>query len=161
MSHVDLILEQWRRERPDLDVEPMGLTGRIKRIGGHITREIESVLEEHGLNLASFDVLATLRRAGPPHSLSPGELLENMMVTSGTMTHRIDQLERKGWVERFQNPDDGRGVLVALTHEGFEVVDRAVTDHVDNLARLTGGLSESEFRRLDRLLTRWLATLEP
>ena len=160
MSHVDTILEQWRRERPDLDVGPMGLTGRLKRIGRHLEREMESVFAAHGLNLSSFDVLATLRRTGAPYRLSPGDLMTNTMVTSGTMTHRVDQLVRAGHVERIGNPEDGRSVLIALTDRGLKVIDAAVTDHVANLARLTGCLTESEARRLDRLLDRYLAVLE-
>jgi DNA-binding MarR family transcriptional regulator len=160
MSHVDTILEQWRRERPDLDVGPMGLTGRLKRIGRHLSREMEKVFAAHGLNLASFDVLATLRRSGGPYRLSPGDLMANTMVTSGTVTHRVDQLVRAGYVERIKNPDDGRSVLIALTQQGLEVIDAAVTDHVANLARLTSVLNQSETKRLDRLLDRYLEALE-
>ncbi len=160
MSHVDNILEQWKRERPDLDVTSMGLTSRLKRIGRHLGREMETVFARHGLNLASFDVLATLRRSAPPHQLSPGELMANTMVTSGTMTHRIDQLVKAGLVKRIRNPEDGRGFRIALTNPGFQLIDAAVTDHVANLDRLTGGLTESEFKRLDRLLARYLETLE-
>ena len=155
-----MVLDQWRRERPDLDVGPMGLTGRLKRIGRHLEREMEKVFAAHGLNLAGFDVLATLRRSGAPYHLSPGDLMANTMVTSGTMTHRVDQLVRAGLVKRIKNPDDGRSVLIVLTGRGMKVIDAALTDHVANLARLTSGLTESEAKRLDRLLDRYLATLE-
>ena len=138
----------------------MGLTGRLKRIGRHLEREMEKVFAAHDLNLASFDVLATLRRSGAPYRLSPGDLMTNTMVTSGTMTHRVDQLVRAGHVERIGNPKDGRSVLIALTDRGLKVIDAAVTDHVANLARLTSGLTESEAKRLDRLLDRYLAALE-
>lgn len=160
MSHVDAILEQWRHERPDLDVISMGLIGRFKRIGRILEQEMEVVFSRHGLNLPSFDVLATLRRAGPPHRLSPGDLMANTMVTSGTMTNRIDQLVKNGLVERIPNPDDGRSFLIALTKKGFKIIDAAVNDHVANLDRLTTGLSESEFKRLNRLLARYLDELE-
>ena len=160
MSHVDTVLEQWRRERPDLNVGPMGLIGRLKRIGRHLEREMEKTFAEHGLNLAKFDVLATLRRNGLPYRLSPGDLITKTMVTSGTMTNRVDQLVRAGYVERFKNPDDGRSVMIALTKQGFKVIDAAVTDHVENLARLTSGLTENEAKRLDRALGRYLTTLE-
>lgn len=160
MSHVDMVLEQWRRERPDLDVRPMGLTGRLKRIGRHLEREMEKVFVAHDLNLASFDVLATLRRSGAPYRLSPGDLMAHTMVTSGTMTHRVDQLVRAGHAERIKNPKDGRSVLIALTDRGLKVIDAAVTDHVANLARLTSGLTESEAKRLDRLLENYLSALE-
>lgn len=160
MSHVDLILEQWGRVRPDLDVTPMGLTGRLKRIARIIEREMEPVFAKHGLNLASFDVLATLLRSGEPYRLSPGELIENTMVTSGTMTNRIDQLVKGGLVERVPNPDDGRSVGIALTKKGKRVIDHAIEDHVENLHRLTEPLSDSESERLDRLLDRYLGLLE-
>lgn len=160
MSHVDIILKQWKQQRPDLDVAPMGLIGRIGRIARHLEREIERVFAEHGLNLANFDVLATLRRAGEPYRLSPGDLIANTMVTSGTMTNRIDQLVKVGFVERIENPQDGRSVLIALTSKGLRKIDAAATDHVDNLHRLTSGLNDSEFKRLDRLLARYLEVLE-
>ena len=160
MSHVERILEQWGRERPDLDVTSMGLAGRLKRIARILQGEMEPVFAAHGLNLASFDVLATLRRSGDPFALSPGELIENTMVTSGTMTHRVDQLVKRGLVERIANPEDGRSVLIHLTDKGFGLIDDAATEHVANLDRLTSTLNESEFRRLDRMLQRFLETLE-
>lgn len=160
MNQVDRILEQWGRVRPDLDVTPMGLTGRLKRIARILEREMEPVFGAHGLNLASFDVLATLLRSGEPYRLSPGELIENSMVTSGTMTNRIDQLVKGGLVERVPNPDDGRSVLIALTKQGKRVIDRAIEDHVQNLHRLTSELSDSAFSRLDRSLGQYLEVLE-
>ncbi|MEZ6165176.1 MAG: MarR family transcriptional regulator [Phycisphaerales bacterium] len=160
MNQVDRILEQWGRVRPDLDVTPMGLTGRLKRIARILEREMELVFAVHGLNLASFDVLATLLRSGEPFRLSPGELIENTMVTSGTMTNRIDQLVKGGLVERVPNPEDGRSVLIALTKQGRRVIDRAIEDHVQNLHRLTSGLSDSAFARLDRSLVQYLEVLE-
>jgi len=160
MIQVDAILEQWGRERPDLDVGPMGLTGRLNRIARHLEREMEKSFAVHGLNLASFDVLATLRRSGSPYRLSPGDLMANTMVTSGTMTNRVDRLVLAGHVERIKNPNDGRSVLIRLTDMGLKVIDAAVTDHVDNLARLTGGLTESQAKRLDRLLDQFLVILE-
>ena len=160
MNHVDKVLEQWGRARPELDVRSMGLTGRLKLAGRLLERKMEVVFAEHGLSLPSFDVLATLRRSGAPYRLSPGELITNTMVTSGTMTNRIDQLVKADLVERIQNPDDGRSVLIALTKRGLKIIDAAVTDHVANLDRLTGGLSESEFNRLNRLMSRYLDFLE-
>ncbi len=160
MDQVDKILDQWRGERPDLSVEPMGLIGRVKRLHSYLMAEMDATFAKHGLNHANFDVLATLRRSGKPYRLSPGELLERTMVTSGTMTNRIDQLVKAGYVERIRNPDDGRSVLIALTDVGFELIDSAVTDHVATQRRITNGLSESEFKRLNRLLARYLAILD-
>lgn len=160
MDHVERILEQWRRERADLNVAPMGLLGRLGRLHAHLMREVERTLAEHGLNRASFDVLATLRRAGAPYRLSPGDLLAATMVTSGTMTNRIDQLEKQRLVERIANPQDGRSVLIGLTDEGFRLVEKAVTAHVENQHRLTQSLSPQDFAALDALLARYLAEFE-
>ena len=160
MDHVDRILAQWRRERPDLDVAPMGLIGRIKRLSQHLTREMEQTWAAHGLNLASFDVLATLRRAGPPYRLSPGDLMATTMVTSGTMTNRIDQLEKAGLVERIPNPEDGRSFLIALSQQGFALIDEAATAHVATQERLVSGLSKKDRKALDALLKAYLAGFE-
>jgi DNA-binding MarR family transcriptional regulator len=160
MDHVDKILAQWSRERPDLDVAAMGLLGRLARLRAHVGRAIDAELERHGLSAPSFDVLATLRRSGPPYRLSPGELLATTMVTSGTMTNRIDQLEKAGLVERLDNPEDRRGVIIALTEQGFELVDKAVTAHVANQQRLVGVLSDEERKTLDALLAKFLSRLE-
>lgn len=160
MDHVTRILDQWHRERPDLDVAPMGLLGRLGRLHAHLSREIEAELAAHGLNRASFDVLATLRRAGHPHRLSPGDLLAATMVTSGTMTNRIDQLEKQGLVERIAHPEDRRSVLIGLTDKGFATIDRAVTAHVANQHRLTAALTAAEFEALDGLLSRYLSVFE-
>lgn len=160
MDRVDDIIAQWKCERPDLNVGPMELIGRIRRIAQHLSREMEKTFAAHGLTGASFDVLATLRRSGPPYSLSPGDLLATMMITSGTMTHRIDQLEKAGLVERTHNPDDGRGVIIALTRRGFALIDTAVTAHVKTQARLTAALSKKEQAALNALLRKYLAVFE-
>ena len=160
MDRVDEILAQWNRERPELDVAPMGLIGRIKRLSQHLARETEKTFATHGLTGASFDVLATLRRSGPPYSLSPGDLLATMMITSGTMTNRIDQLEKSGLVERTTNPNDGRSVIISLTDKGFAVIDAAVTAHVETQARLTSALSAKETAALNALLRKYLAAFE-
>lgn len=157
---VDRILAQWRRERPDLDVDAMGLFGRLSRLKTHLGREIEKVLLAHGLNSSSFDVLATLRRSGAPYALSPGDLLATMMVSSGTMTNRIDQLEKAGFVQRVTHPEDRRSVLIALTDRGLACVEEAVTAHVANQNRLIGALEPTERSELDRLLRTYLAHFE-
>ncbi|MBO9655699.1 MarR family transcriptional regulator [Agrobacterium sp. SOY23] len=156
MDHVDHILAQWRSERPDLDVAPMGLLGRLHRLSTHLGREVEAVLLKHGLSSSAFDVLATLRRAGSPYRLSPGDLLAMTMVSSGTMTNRIDQLEKAGLVERIHNPQDRRSVLISLTEQGFAIVEEAVGAHVENQHRLVAHLSEEERVALNGLLKRFL-----
>ncbi len=157
---VDHILAQWARERPDLDVTPMGLIGRLGRLRAHLTRAHETMFQRHGLNGASFDLLATLRRSGPPFRLSPSDLLDTMMITSGTMTNRIDQLEKQGLVERLPHPDDRRALLVALTNKGRDVIDAAVKDHVENQHRLVETLTPPERAALDALLRRYLTAFE-
>lgn len=160
MDHVDRILAQWRKERPDLEVAPMGLIGRAKRLMSHLSRGMERTWAEYGLNAASFDVLATLRRSGPPYALSPGDLIESTMVTSGTMTNRIDQLEKAGLVERKQSREDRRSFLISLTDKGFRIIDEAVAAHVATQQALVSGLSERDQRQLDTLLKSFLASFE-
>lgn len=160
MDRVDRIIAQWNRERPDLDVAPMGLIGRLRRLSAHLGRGMEKTLAKHGLNGATFDVLATLRRSGAPYSLSPGDLLATMMITSGTMTNRVDQLEKAGLVRRTSNPEDRRSVLISLTDTGFSLVDEAVTDHVATQTRLVSGISEKERADLNRLLSKFLLEFE-
>ncbi|AYG67725.1 MULTISPECIES: MarR family transcriptional regulator [unclassified Rhizobium] len=161
MDRIDKILEQWRRERPDLDTTAMGLFGRMRNLTLHLSREMEKTFTRFDLNSANFDMLATLRRSGEPYALSPGDLMDTMMVTSGTMTNRIDQLEKAGLVARSQNPDDGRSFLISLTLKGFELIDAAVTAHVETQARLVSTLSEEERMALDGLLRNYLADFEP
>ncbi|WP_333986590.1 MarR family transcriptional regulator [Providencia huaxiensis] len=160
MDRIDKITQQWERERPDLDISPMGLIGRLGNVAFHLTREMEKVFTQFGLNRSSFDVLATLRRAGAPYTLSPGEMLSTLMVTSGTMTNRIDQLEKAGLVSRHANPDDGRGFLVSLTTEGLTLINQLIEVHTQNQARLVAKLSQQEQQALDQLLRTFLASFE-
>ncbi|HEY9102189.1 MarR family transcriptional regulator [Chitinimonas sp.] len=157
---VDAILAQWQRERPDLDPSPMGLIGRMGRLSRYLQEEVESALTPLGLSNWSFDVLATLRRSGKPYTLSPTSLMTTMMITSGTMTNRIDQLEKRGWVARQANPDDRRGFLIQLTAEGLACIDHAVTVHVANEHRIVAALSEEERGLLAGLLRHWLLAAE-
>jgi len=160
VDKVDKVIEQWNKERPDLDVSAMGLVGRFKRITQHLGEGMAKTFAEHGLHLASFDVLATLRRSGPPYALSPNGLLATMMVTSGTMTNRIDQLSKAGLVVRIKNPDDARSVIISLTEKGFAIIDAAVTDHVATQDQLTSALSTSEQKQLNTLLRKFLNNFE-
>lgn len=161
MDHVDRILAQWHRERPDLDVAPMGVIGRLKRLHDLVGSELCKVYEAHGLNAASFDVLATLRRSGEPYALSPSELINWTMVTSGTMTNRLDRLEAAGLIVRRRNPEDGRGFVIALTERGFALIDQVVTEHVANQHRLISDLDPQIIARLDEDLKAWLGALSP
>jgi DNA-binding MarR family transcriptional regulator len=161
LDHVARIQREWARERPDLDVRPQGVIGRLHRLGGFLTEELCAVYREHGLGEGDFDVLAALRRAGEPFERAPSELAEHTMVTTGAMTKRVDRLERAGLATRRPSEFDGRGRVVALTARGREVIDRAFTAHMANERRLLGALSESEAAQLEALLTKWLAAVEP
>lgn len=160
MDHVDKIIAQWERERPDLGLEPMALIGRISRLTQHFSRGMGKTFARYGLNAACFDVLATLRRSGEPYSLSPSDLMATTMVSSGTMTNRIDQLAKEGLVERVKNPQDGRGFLISLTDKGFALVDGMLRDHVATQADLTSDLNEDELAALNKLLQAYLSRLE-
>jgi DNA-binding MarR family transcriptional regulator len=154
-DHVDAILEQWARERPDLDASPIGLIGRLHRVGDVLNVELRKVFAEAGLGDGDFDVLVTLRRHGAPYELTPGELCASTMVTSSAVTKRIDRLERAGLVTRTVSPDDARSRRIRLTEAGFDLVDRLMGQHVDNEQRLVAGLSERDRAQLAAILRRW------
>lgn len=160
MYDMNKIKAQWAKQRPDLDTEPMALIGRIIRLSAHLSEEMGRTFAQHGLNGANFDMLATLLRSGPPHALSPNELLETMMITSGTMTNRIDQLEKDGLVIRIKNLNDKRSVRVQLTAKGYKIINAAVTDHVETQKKLVGKITEGERRVLTPLLQTYLAAFE-
>ncbi len=157
---VDKILAQWRQERPDLDVSPMGVIGRVTRLAKHLEQAIQETFSEFGLTVGEFDVLATLRRSGRPHQLSPTELFNTLMVSSGTMTHRIDRLEQAALVQRIPDPSDRRGTQIQLTEKGFNIIERAVEAHVINEQRILGVLEESEREVLTQLLRKFLVSFE-
>jgi DNA-binding MarR family transcriptional regulator len=127
-DEVDRLVEAWQRERPDLDVSPMEVLSRVTRLARHLDRQRSAAFADSGLESWEFDVLAALRRAGPEHRLSPGQLLRETMVTSGTMTHRVDRLAARGLVTRDPHPEDRRAVLVVLTDQGRAAVDGAFAD---------------------------------
>jgi DNA-binding MarR family transcriptional regulator len=157
---VDKILAQWQQERPDLDVSPMGIIGRIGRLAKHLERAIQTTFAEFGLTIGEFDVLATLRRAGEPYQLSPTELFNALMVTSGTMTHRVDRLEQAELVRRSPDPTDRRGMLIQLTDQGFSVIEKAVEAHVLNEHHVLSGLEATEREALAQLLRKLLVSFE-
>ncbi|MCZ4321874.1 MarR family winged helix-turn-helix transcriptional regulator [Pseudomonas anguilliseptica] len=158
---VDLILQQWAQERPDLDVSPMGVIGRIGRCSALLRRELLPVFERFGLSAWEFDVLATLRRSGAPYCLAPTALFSALMITSGTMTRQLQQLEAAGRISRIPNPSDARSLLVQLTPAGLELIDLAVGAHVDNEARILAALPVAIRNQLDDGLSALLAILEP
>jgi DNA-binding MarR family transcriptional regulator len=149
---VDLIVEQWRRERPELDPSPIGVIGRISRLARELEQRLEPVYREHGLEPGWHDILATLRRTGAPFQLRPTDLTNASMLTSSGTTKRLDKLEQAGLITRSPDPDDRRGTLITLTAAGRELIDTLTVAHLENERRILAALSESEQRRLADLL---------
>ena len=151
---VDQIVAQWKQERPDLDPSPMAIFGRIARIFALQRGAQSKVHRPYGLNHASFDVLANLRRSGAPHRKTASSLAESSMISTGGMTFRVDGLEAEGLLRRVRDPDDRRVVHAELTPKGLELIDRAIADHVQMLANLLEALSPEERDQLAALLAR-------
>lgn len=160
MDKIDAILAQWQQQRPDLDMGPMGPIGRLKRCAALLQPKLDRVFSEYGLSFWEFDVLATLRRSGAPYCLAPTELFSTLMITSGTMTHRMNQLEKRGLIERLANPEDARSKLVKLSGEGLQLIDKTVEAHIENERKIVADLSESQLQQIDDSLRTLLAVLE-
>jgi DNA-binding MarR family transcriptional regulator len=156
---VDRIVEQWHRERPDLDPSAMHVIGRISRLHWALDEQLLRVFSRYDLGRGEFDVLATLRRAGAPYELTAGEIGESTMVTSGAVTKRVDRLERAGLVARRAADIDARGRLISLTDRGREVIDDAVAEHTRHESRLIAGLTTAERDTLITLLRKLAQTL--
>jgi DNA-binding MarR family transcriptional regulator len=152
IDEVDRIVEAWRRERPDLDVTPLAVLSRVTRLARHLDLARRGAFARHRLEVWEFDVLSALRRAGEPYQLSPGTLVAQTLVTSGTMTNRIDRLVAHGLVDRLPAPGDRRGVLVRLTAEGRTQVDAAMEDLLRAERDLLADLDDGDERRLADLL---------
>ena len=158
---VDRIVEQWAVERPDLDTTAMAVFGRVFRLSRLVGDEMERSYAASGLGRPEFDVLATLRRSGAPHELSPGALAASMMLSSGGTTARLDRLERSGFVERRPDPHDRRAVVVRLTPSGRRTVDTALEAGLARQQELLAHLPAARQRTLSALLREVLAPLEP
>jgi DNA-binding MarR family transcriptional regulator len=149
--------EQWQRELPQLDTRAMQVVGQLGTVAQLMARDwLNPLFAEHGLQPGEFDVLATLRRSGAPYALTPTALYEAAMLSSGGMTNRIDRLETAGLIERQKHPTDRRGVLVALTSEGKELIDKLVLLHVANEQRMLAALTAREQTQLGQLLAKLL-----
>ena len=159
-DEVDVLVDAWRRERPDLDVSPLEVLSRVTRLARHLDRARRVAFAEHDLEASEFDVLTALRRSGAPYELSPGQLVAQLLVTSGTMTNRIDRLEDKGLVRRAPDPADGRGVLVQLTDAGRTRVDKALNALLERERELLGELAPQQRDELANLLRRVLSPLD-
>lgn len=160
-DQVDGILRQWAQEYPQLDASPMGVIGRVWRLSRLLEHRVQAVLSEFECSLADFDVLATLRRSGPPYSLTAGQLMSSAMVTSGAITNRVDRLVERGLVTREPNADNRRIRQISLTPTGLDLVNQMVPAHVTNERDLLSALSAAEYDDLVAVLRKLLHTLEP
>lgn len=159
-DEVDRLVAAWHRERPDIDVRPLEVLSRVTRLARHLDRARRAAFSEHELETWEFDVLSALRRSGEPYQLSPGQLLNQTLVTSGTMTNRIDRLADKGLVQRSPDPTDRRGVLVSLTERGLHEVDAALTDLLTHEQKLLASLTDRQRESLAGLLRDLLAPFD-
>jgi DNA-binding MarR family transcriptional regulator len=159
-DHVSRILDQWQAQRPDLDLSPVGVFGRISRIERHKAKALRAVYRRHRCDAGEYDVLAALRRAGPPHSLTPTELARSVLVNSATMTERLTRLERRGLIRRTHSERDRRSVTVQLTDDGSTLIDSAAEDLLVSEAQLLEALTESDRRTLARLLAKLAVPLD-
>lgn len=159
-DHVDRVRAQWAKERPDIDTRPFAVVGRLGRAARYLDEGLAEFFANHGVSRADWDVLASLRRAGPPYTLSPTELYRGLMRTSGAMSQRLASLERAGLIERRLDPDDRRGVVVALTKKGRKLVDDIGADHMANERRLLSPLTRREQDELAALLKKLLLAYE-
>jgi DNA-binding MarR family transcriptional regulator len=151
-DHVDEIVQQWHQERPELDVSPMYVIGRLSRVSQQVERRLEENFARHGLDSGSFDVLATLRRNGSPFTLSPKDLAASAMITSSAVAQRLNRLEERGLITRAKSSVDGRGTEVTLTPEGRKTVDATLPTHLATEEELLAGLSANELSTLAKLL---------
>jgi DNA-binding MarR family transcriptional regulator len=157
---VDRVVEGWGRVRPELDTTPMAVMGRVHRLSRVVAERVEEHFASAGVSRGDYDVLASLRRAGDPPRLAPGDLVGALLLSSAGVTGRVDRLERRGLVRRLPNPDDGRGVLVELTPAGRELVDRLVREDMERQAPWMATLSDRERAQLTRLLAKLLRGVE-
>jgi DNA-binding MarR family transcriptional regulator len=160
-DEVDRLVDAWARARPDLDLGPMEVLSRVSRLSHHLDLARRKAFTDHDIEPWEFDVLAALRRAGPPYELSPGRLLRETLVTSGTMTNRVDRLVGRSFVERLPDPRDRRGVLVRLTDLGRSTVDGALASLLEHERPLLAPLTREERLQLALLLRRLAVSVEP
>jgi DNA-binding MarR family transcriptional regulator len=158
-DHIDRIVDQWRRERPELDTEPLETLGRIFLAGHLADAVLAENLAAHGLETGWFNLLAALRRAGRPYQLNPTALREATMLSSGGMTKRLDRMTEAGLIERRPDPTDRRGILVRLTRKGRSVFDKALETHIESERRVLAGLTKGDRRALNGVLRKLLRAL--
>ena len=156
---MKMIRAQWRQCSPTLDTSTMEVAGHIQLAASALQSRLNPVFKRHGISSGGFDVLATLRRQGPPFELTPTSLYKELLITSGTMTNRLDHLEKQALVERISHPLDRRGLLVRLTEKGLSVTDALVKEHLDNEKRLFASMTDEEAKALTRILGKWIESL--
>ncbi len=159
-DHVDYVLDQWEHVAPGVDRSPVAIVARLGRLVSYIDRQLEANFARFGINRAGWDVLASLRRSGPPYRLTPTELYRALMRTSGAITNQLHRLERAGLVRRAADPGDGRSTLVELTDQGFELVRRVGPSHLQTEHRILAALDPDERAALAALLKKLLISLE-
>ncbi|MDX7992076.1 MarR family winged helix-turn-helix transcriptional regulator [Xenorhabdus littoralis] len=157
-DHVDRLLIQWEQQRPDLDPSSMGVIGRLCRVSKIIEQRLQHVFREYGLSTIEFDILATLRRNNTP--ITPTEMYQSVMLTSGAMSTRIEHMVQKGLIERIANEEDRRSCKVFLTSEGKALIDKAVESHLENQKNILESLTETQQEQLATLLRHWLLANE-
>lgn len=160
MDEIDKKIEQWLSQMPQLDTQPMAITSRLLRISKYMNDQLSSSFDQYEISSAGFDVLATLLRSGPPHTLSPNQLLEQMLITSGTMTSRIDLLEKRQLVKRQVNKTDKRGVDVSLTPKGLILIEEMIIKHTEHQRKLVSVFSDEEQAQIEQLLRKYLTRID-
>jgi len=159
-DHIDRLRGQWARELPGLDTEPMAILGRAYRLSNLVRGSIEATFAGFGLDRGEFDVIATLRRSGPPYRLTPTELYSLLMITSGGLTHRLDRLEKAGLIQREKSPRDGRSLLVGLTRAGVARAEEAFRADMANESSFLQALGAKERKMLTGLLRKLIVSIE-
>lgn len=161
MDNLDHIRKCWAQEMPELDTSSMALIGRLQQVNKYMSQAMSQTFRRHGLTDAAFDVLATLLRSGPPYTLTPAQLLEQLLVTSGSMTSRLISLEKQGLIQRKVSTEDKRSRQVVLTKKGHEIIKRAMKQHVETQDALLSSLSKKERAQLTELLRCYLTRAVP
>ncbi|GAL35251.1 MarR family winged helix-turn-helix transcriptional regulator [Vibrio maritimus] len=160
MDAIDRVVEQWAKQKPELDTDPMAMMGRLMRIAKYMETKVADLHKKYDLKLGEFDVLATLRRSGKPYRLTPSELIDTMMLTSGAMTNRLDKLENKGLISREHSKEDRRSVTVQLTQDGLVLIDKLIEEHADVQKSLVKSMTAAQKKQANQLLKVWLSQYE-
>lgn len=160
MDAIDRVVEQWAKEKPELETESMAMMGRVMRITKYMETQVAVLHKKYDMKMGEFDVLATLRRSGKPYRLTPSELIDSMMLTSGAMTNRLDKLEGKGLIKRAHSKEDRRSVTVELTKDGLLLIEKMISEHVETQDKLVKSLTSSQKRNINQLLKTWLSAYE-